>query len=80
VIEKYIFNYFNTTIEQIRSFKGTPKEKLQTMMLSIVAECVNINEVSPKKVYYRNLHLILMEGVQKYDVIGESYKNSIITF
>ena len=74
VIEKYIFNYFNSTIEQIRSFKGTPKEKLQTVMLSIVAECVNINEISSKKVYYRNLHLLLMEGVQKYDVIAESYK------
>lgn len=74
VIEKYIFNYFNSSIERIRSFEGTPKEKLQTVILSIVAECVNINEVSSKKVYYRNLHLLLMEGVQKYDVIAENYK------
>jgi len=26
VIEKYIFNYFNSTIRQIRDFEGTPKK------------------------------------------------------
>lgn len=75
VIEEYIFNYFNSTIEQIRSFEGTPKEKLQVAMLSIVGENVSIAKLSEssRKINYRTLHLLLMEGVQKYDIIGESY-------
>lgn len=74
VIEKYIFNYFNSTIKQITSFEGTPKEKLQTVMLSLIGECVTISDINENsKIYYRDLHLLLMEGVQKYDIISESY-------
>lgn len=78
VIKKYIFNYFNSTIKQIRSFKGTPKEKLKTVILSIIGEYVTIGETtqlseSSEKIDYRTLHLLLMEGIQKYDIISENY-------
>jgi len=71
VIEKYIFNYFNSTIRQIRDFEGTPKEKLKTVILSIVGE-TQLAE-SFEKIDYRTLHLLLMEGVQKYEIIGKHY-------
>ena len=78
VIEKYIFNYFNSTIRQIRDFEGTPKEKLKTVILSIIGDDMTINEStklceSSEKIDYRTLHLLLMEGVQKYEIIGKHY-------
>lgn len=78
VIKKYIFNYFNSTIEQIRSFEGTPKEKLKTVILSIVGDDSTIDKTtqlveSAEKIDYRVLHLLLLEGVQKYDIISEHY-------
>jgi AcrR family transcriptional regulator len=78
VIKKYIFNYFNSTIEQIRDFEGTPKEKLKTVILSIVGDDSTIDKTtqlveSAEKIDYRVLHLLLLEGVQKYDIISEHY-------
>jgi AcrR family transcriptional regulator len=71
VIEKYIFNYFKSTIRQIRDFEGTPKEKLKTVILSIVGE-TQLSE-SSEKIDHRTLHLLLMEGVQKYEIISKHY-------
>ena len=78
VIEKYIFNYFNSTIEQIRECEGTPKEKLKTVILNIVGDDATINECTqlcegPEKIDYRTLHLLLFEGVQKYEIISKQY-------
>lgn len=78
VIKKYIFNYFNSTIEQIRDFEGTPKDKLKTVILNIVGDDSTINKTtqlveSAEKIDYRVLHLLLLEGVQKYDIISEHY-------
>ena len=78
VIEKYIFNYFNSTIRQIRDFEGTPKEKLKTVILSIIGDDMTINKStklceSSEKIDYRTLHLLLFEGVQKYEIIGKHY-------
>ena len=78
VIEKYIFNYFNSTIRQIRDFEGTPKEKLKTVILSIIGDDITINKStklceSSEKIDYRILHLLLFEGVQKYEIISQHY-------
>jgi AcrR family transcriptional regulator len=78
VIKKYIFDYFNSTIEYVRNSEGTPKEKLESVILSMWRECVPIAEATPsgessERVDYRTVHLLLMEGVQKYEVIGEYY-------
>jgi AcrR family transcriptional regulator len=78
VIEKYIFNYFNSTIRQIRDFEGTPKEKLKTVILSIIGDDITINKStklceSSEKIDYRTLHLLLFEGVQKYEIISKHY-------
>ncbi|PKL72248.1 MAG: TetR/AcrR family transcriptional regulator [Methanobacteriales archaeon HGW-Methanobacteriales-2] len=78
VIRKYIFNYFNSTIEQIRDFEGTHKEKLKTVILLIVGDDSTINTTtqlveSAEKIDYRTLHLLLFEGVQKYEIISKNY-------
>ena len=78
VIKKYIFNYFNFTIEQIRDFEGTHKEKLKTVILLIVGDDSTINTTtqlveSAEEIDYRTLHLLLFEGVQKYEIISKHY-------
>jgi AcrR family transcriptional regulator len=74
VIQKYIFNYFNSTIDQIRHFEGTPKEKLKSAALSMIGEDQTTQLVeSSTKIDYRVLNLLLLEGVQKYDIISEHY-------
>jgi AcrR family transcriptional regulator len=88
VIEKYIFNYFNSTIRQIRDFEGTPKEKLKTAILSIIGDDLTINKStklseSSEKIDYRTLHLLLFEGVQKYEIISKHYTefyNNLLNF
>ncbi|NYB27036.1 MAG: TetR/AcrR family transcriptional regulator [Methanobacteriaceae archaeon] len=78
VIKKYLFNYFYLTMEQIKNFEGTPKEKLKVAILSIIGDDSVINETTqlvggPEKIDYRTLHLLLIEGVQKYNMISEIY-------
>ncbi len=78
VIKKYLFNYFDSTMEQIKNFEGTPKEKLKVAILSMTGDDSVINETTqlvggPEKIDYRTLHLLLLEGVQKYDMISEIY-------
>jgi len=78
VIKRYIFNYFSSVIEQIKDFEGTPEEKFRTVILNIVGDESTINETtqlveSAEKIDYRVLHLLLFEGVQKYDIIAEHY-------
>jgi hypothetical protein len=65
-------------MEQIKNFEGTPKEKLKVAILSIIGDDSVINETTqlvggPEKIDYRTLHLLLIEGVQKYNMISEIY-------
>ena len=78
VIKKYIFNYFYLTMEQIKNFEGTPKEKLKVAILSMTGDDSTINKTTkliggPEKIDYRTLHLLLIEGVQKYEMISDIY-------
>ena len=78
VINKYIFSYFSSIIKQIRKCKGTPKEKLKAVILLIVGDDSTINETTQlcegaEKIDYRTLHLLLFEGVQKYEIISKHY-------
>lgn len=78
VIKRYIFNYFSSVIKQIKDCKGTPEEKFRTVILNIVGDDSTINKTtqlveSAEKIDYRILHLLLFEGVQKYDMISEHY-------
>lgn len=78
VIEKYVFNYFKSTIEQIKRYEGTPLEKLKSATLSMVGTDLNPDTSqfaeNNMKIDYRVLHLLLLEGVQKYDIINEHYE------
>lgn len=70
VIEKYIFDYFNSTVQKIREFEGPPKEKLRMVILSILGDTQLSDSVI---VDYTSLHLLLMEGVKKFKPLKEHY-------
>ena len=78
IIKKYLFNYFYLTLEQIKNFKGTSKEKLKVATLSMAGDDSVIHETTqlvggPEKIDYRMLHLLLIEGVQKYTLVSDIY-------
>ena len=78
IINKYIFNYFSSIIQEMRECKGTHKEKLKRVILLIVGDDSTINETtqlceSAEKIDYRTLHLLLFEGVHKYEMISKRY-------
>ena len=78
VIEKYIFNYFNSTVEQIKHFQGDPQEKLKKVVLTLVGADLNASNKTEimensNGIDYRALHILLIEGVHKYDIIKEHY-------
>ncbi|HTX61645.1 MAG TPA: TetR/AcrR family transcriptional regulator [Methanobacterium sp.] len=70
VIEKYIFDYFNSTVRKVRQCKGTPKEKLSAVMLSILGKTRLSDSITFD---YKTLHMLLMEGVKKFEPVQEHY-------
>lgn len=79
VIDKYVFNYFNRTLERIRNCEGTPKERLKTVILGMIGYDSNTNKVTQlcetcEVIDYRNLHLLYLGSLQNYDIISEHYK------
>lgn len=78
VIDKYIFNFFNRTLERIRDCDGTPKEKLKILILQIIGYDSTTHEITQlcetcEVIDYRNLHLLYLGSLQNYDMIGEQY-------
>lgn len=78
VIDKYIFNFFNKTLERIRDCNGTPKEKLKMVILQIIGYDSTTHEITQlcetcEVIDYRNLHLLYLGSLQNYDMIGEQY-------
>ena len=78
VIKKYIFNYFNLTMERLKNFEGSPKEKLKVAILAMAGDDSAINKTTKlvggsEKIDYRKLHLLLIVGVEKYDLISDLY-------
>lgn len=70
VIEKYIFDYFNSTVGKVRECRGTPQEKLQIVMLSLLGDAQLSDSVI---IDYKTLHMLLMEGVKKFEPVREQY-------
>lgn len=70
VIEKYVFNYFNSTVEKVRKCEGTPKEKLRAVVLSILGETKLSESVT---IDYKTLHFLLMEAVKKFEMVQKEY-------
>lgn len=78
VIDKYIFNYFNMTLERIRNCEGTPKERLKAAILQIIGYDSTTNEPiqlceTCEIIDYRNLHLLYLGSLQNYDIISKRY-------
>ncbi|MDK2974028.1 MAG: hypothetical protein PWP08_399 [Methanofollis sp.] len=78
VIDKYIFKYFDRTLEKLKNSEGLPQERLKTMILSVIGYDSTANELtqlseSAEIIDYRNLHLLYLGSLQNYDIISERY-------
>lgn len=78
VIDKYIFSFFNSTLERIKNCEGTPKERLKTVILQIIGYDSTTNKVTQlcetcEVIDYRNLHLLYLGSLQNYDIISKRY-------
>lgn len=78
VINKYIFNFFNRTLERIRDCDGTPKEKLKMVILQIIGYDSTTHEITQlcetcEVIDYRNLHLLYLGSLQNNEMIVEHY-------
>lgn len=78
VIDKYIINYFKDSLKRSKEFEGTYSERLQFLLQQVVA--LDNNTKKSVELYtnsdindYRKLHLLLFEGVQKYESLAKSY-------
>lgn len=88
VIDKYIFSYFNRTLDKIKNCKGTPRERLKAVILQIIGYDSSTNKVTQlcetcEIIDYRNLHLLYLGSLQNYDIISERYREfqwSLIEF
>lgn len=88
VIDKYIFNFFNRTLERIRNCEGNPKERLEMVLLQIIGYDKTKDEItllceSCRAIDYRNLHLLYISSIQTNEIISKRYNEfqaSIIEF
>lgn len=79
VIKKYMFSYYNGLISYIENYQGSPKEKLRMLFFSmpgVYADYVKIQKLPMDNtaINYRSLYLLMMDGVQKYEVIRKYYE------
>jgi len=79
VIDKYIFKFFNRTIERVKTCNGTPREKLKTIISQIIIGYDSTtNQVTQlcencEVIDYRNLHMLYLGSIQNYDILAERY-------
>ena len=71
---------FDSLIISFKETSANPffRNSLKAVILLIVGDDSTINETtqlceSAEKIDYRTLHLLLFEGVQKYDIISKHY-------
>lgn len=80
VMKKYLFSYYDEVMSYILNYDGSPKEKLRMLFFStpgIYSDYMQFRQiqVENKAVDFRSFYLLLMDGVQKYEIIAEYYED-----
>lgn len=79
-IKRYIYDHYYFLMEKIKNSEAPPDEKLKMALSSrwkyneVFDKPTQIDEIFPEKPDYRVVHLLLMEGMQKYEAIGEHFR------
>lgn len=78
VMEKYIFDFFDSSLEAIREFDGDFKDNLYYLLIKISGYDIEMTgetsfysqfEISD----FRRIHLLYLEGIQKYEIMRDRY-------
>ncbi|MCE7699439.1 MAG: TetR/AcrR family transcriptional regulator [Methanobacterium paludis] len=81
-MQMYIFRYYSVVLDKINDCKGSHKELLKTVAFSMMGHGEHSKKVTMlsdgTKVDYRELHLLLLEGVKKFDAIHKQYETLLV--
>lgn len=78
VIDKYVFSYFDFALDLIKGYERTSKEELYYVTMQIIGYDVYTKQWSDffselNISDYRRIHLLYLEGIQKYDLMTKKY-------
>ncbi len=81
VMQEYVISFFYQVLDSSKNYEGTSKEKLTFLTKQIMG----IDQEDKIELYknstmgdYRRLHLLYLEGVQKYELMANVYHDFIL--
>ena len=81
-MQMYIFRYYSLVLDKIKDCKGSHKEKLKTIAFAMMGHGEHSKKATMlsdgTKIDYRELHLLLMEGVKKFDALHKQYEDLLL--
>lgn len=81
-IQLFIFRYYHIVLDGISDCEGSHKELLKTVAFSMMGHGEHSKKATilsdGTKIDYKDLHVLLMEGVKKYGAIHEHYEKLLV--
>lgn len=81
-VDMFIFRYNNLVLDEISDCKGSPHELLKIVASAMMGHGENSQKVTilsdGTRIDYKQLHLLLLEGVKKFDKIHDQYRDLLI--
>lgn len=83
VIDRYIFFYFNTPVQTMKNSKESSKNKIKTYLSKSIGYDINKKKFtnrteSGKKIDYKELYILYIGSLQKYDILKKKYSEAIL--
>jgi AcrR family transcriptional regulator len=81
-MQLFIFRYYHLVLDGIRGCDGSHRDLLKTVAFSMMGHGEHSKKATilsdGTKIDYKDLHVLLMEGVKKYDTIHEQYEELLV--
>lgn len=81
-MQMYIFRYYHLVLDKINDCEGSHKELLKTVAFSMMGHGEHSKKVTilsdGTKIDYKELYLLLLEGVKKFKAMHKQYENLLI--
>lgn len=81
-MQLFIFRYYHVVLDGINDCEGSHKELLKTVAFSMMGHGEHSKKATilsdGTKIDYKDLHVLLMEGVKKYGTIHEQYEKLLV--
>jgi len=81
-MQLFIFRYYHLVLDGIMECEGSHRELLKTVAFSMMGHGEHSKKATilsdGTKIDYKDLHVLLMEGVKKYGTIHEQYERLLV--